>query len=129
MRLIKKPPGRRHNVRKIPPEHSRPIYRSSPPPKKCLVRNHYFAAQVETYYLAHRDDYKVEDEVRLRMIVLTNSADVDAPLARKLAEEILSKLNEGAAFADLAEIYSQGSQRKEKGDWGWSSERFYARIG
>jgi parvulin-like peptidyl-prolyl isomerase len=75
--------------------------------------------KIETYYVAHREDYKIEDEIRLRMIVLTNSVEVDAPPARKLAEELLSKLNEGTPFADLAEIYSQGSQRKEKGDWGW----------
>jgi len=76
--------------------------------------------KVETYYLAHREDYKIEEEVKLRMIYLTNSVDVDAPPARKLAEELLTKLNEGANFGDLAQIYSQGSQSKEKGDWGWT---------
>jgi peptidyl-prolyl cis-trans isomerase SurA len=78
--------------------------------------------KVESYYLAHREDYKIEDEVKFRMIVLTNSVDADAPPARKLAEELLSKLNEGANFADLAEIYSQGS-RKEKGDSDWMQQK------
>jgi parvulin-like peptidyl-prolyl isomerase len=36
-----------------------------------------------------------------------------------LAGEILSKIKEGAAFADMAAVYSQGSQRNQGGDWGW----------
>lgn len=75
--------------------------------------------KVETYYLAHRDEFKIEDEIKLRMIVLTNSVESDAPQTMKLAEEILAKLKEGAAFAEMATVYSQGSQRKEGGDWGW----------
>jgi peptidyl-prolyl cis-trans isomerase SurA len=75
--------------------------------------------KVETYYLAHKDDFKMEDEIKLRMIVLTNSADGDAPQTMKLAEEILAKLKDGAPFSEMASIYSQGSQRKDGGDWGW----------
>jgi len=79
--------------------------------------------KVESYYLGHREDYKLEDEVELRMIVLTNSVNADAPPAKKLAEEILSRLNDGADFGELAEIYSQGSQRREKGYWGWGERK------
>jgi peptidyl-prolyl cis-trans isomerase SurA len=75
--------------------------------------------KVETYYLAHKDDFKMEDEIKLRMIVLTNSVDSDAPQTMKLAEEIQTKLKDGATFPEMATIYSQGSQRKEGGDWGW----------
>ena len=75
--------------------------------------------KVENYYAGHRDDFKVEDEVKLRMIVLTNSVGSDAAPLRKLAEEILAKLKEGATFSEMASVYSQGSQRREGGDWGW----------
>src|SRR5258705_7073515 len=75
--------------------------------------------KVETYYLAHRDDFKVEDEVKLRMIVLNKTTETDAPQAARLAEEISGKLKDGAAFAEMATVYSQGSQRKDGGDWGW----------
>jgi len=77
--------------------------------------------KVETYYLAHRNDYKVEDEVKLRMIVLDRSSDTDtnAPDTKELAKEILRKLDEGASFAEMAKIYSQGSQRAQGGDWDW----------
>jgi peptidyl-prolyl cis-trans isomerase SurA len=73
--------------------------------------------KIETYYAAHKEDYKVEEEIKLRMIVLTNAPGVDEP--KKLAEEILGKINEGASFTEMAGIYSQGSQKKENGDWGW----------
>jgi peptidyl-prolyl cis-trans isomerase SurA len=75
--------------------------------------------KVNMYYVAHRDDYKLEDEVKLRMIVLTNSPNPEAPQPAKLAQEILSQLNEGASFAEMAGLYSQGSARKDNGDWGW----------
>jgi parvulin-like peptidyl-prolyl isomerase len=75
--------------------------------------------KVETYYLAHRDDFKVEDEVKLRMIVLDRSSDTNAPDTKELAKEILGKLDEGASFAEMAKIYSQGSQRAQGGDWDW----------
>jgi parvulin-like peptidyl-prolyl isomerase len=75
--------------------------------------------KVETYYLAHKNDFKVEDEVKLRMIVLNRSTDTNAPDAKELASEILRKLEEGASFTEMAKVYSQGSQRAQGGDWDW----------
>ena len=60
----------------------------------------------------------VEDQVKLRMIVL-NTGGGDPAETRKLAEEILGKINEGASFAEMASVYSQGSQRREGGSWDW----------
>jgi parvulin-like peptidyl-prolyl isomerase len=74
--------------------------------------------KVETYYLSHREDFKVEDQVKLRMIVLNKPKDGNGQ-TRKLADEIEGKLKEGAAFSEMATIYSQGSQRSQGGDWGW----------
>jgi parvulin-like peptidyl-prolyl isomerase len=73
--------------------------------------------KVESYYLAHRDEFKVDDEVKLRGIVLKTS-DADAPPS-ELAEEILTKLKGGAVFEQMAAVYSQDSHRKEGGEWGW----------
>lgn len=75
--------------------------------------------KVEAYYLEHKDDFKEEDQVKLRMIVLTNAPDADATQTRKLAGEILDRLNAGASFAEMASLYSQGSQKRDGGDWGW----------
>ncbi len=75
--------------------------------------------KIEKYYLENRDKYQVEDEVKLRMIVLNKPTKADAERVHKLAEEILAKLKEGATFAEMASVYSQGSQRSQGGDWGW----------
>jgi len=74
--------------------------------------------KVETYYLAHQDDFKVEDEIKLRMIVLNKTSDDDTNTSA-LAREILSQIKEGASFQQMASVYSQGSQRKQGGDWDW----------
>lgn len=83
--------------------------------KEIIISPH----KIEAYYLDHKNDFKEEDKVKLRMIVLTNAPDTDTTKTRKLAEEILGRLNSGASFGEMASIYSQGSQQKEQGDWGW----------
>ena len=74
--------------------------------------------KVETYYLGHTNDFKVEDEIKLRMIVLNKVADDDTNTPA-LAGEIRSRIQEGATFQEMATVYSQGSQRSQGGDWGW----------
>jgi peptidyl-prolyl cis-trans isomerase SurA len=74
--------------------------------------------KIESYYLAHTNDFKVDDEIKLREIVL-NKASGDDTNAANLAREIQTKIKEGASFAEMATVYSQGSQRSQGGDWGW----------
>lgn len=74
--------------------------------------------KIENYYNAHQDDYKVADEIKLRMIVL-NKTSADDTNTVNLAREIRDKIKEGAAFAEMASIYSQDSQRSQGGDRGW----------
>jgi parvulin-like peptidyl-prolyl isomerase len=74
--------------------------------------------KVESYYLAHQDDFKITDEVKLRMIVLNKSSEDDTNTLQ-LAREIKTKINEGATFQEMASVYSQGSQQHQGGDWGW----------
>ncbi|HUA68276.1 MAG TPA: peptidylprolyl isomerase, partial [Candidatus Saccharimonadales bacterium] len=74
--------------------------------------------KIESYYLAHQDDFKVEDQVKLRMIVLNKSSDDDTNTLN-LAREIRTKIKEGADFAQMASVYSQGSQQQQRGEWGW----------
>ena len=78
--------------------------------------------KIEVYYAAHTNDFKIEERVKLRMIVLNKGPD-DTGQTRKLADEILSKLNEGASFAEMARTESQGMHSSEGGEWGWV-ERF-----
>jgi peptidyl-prolyl cis-trans isomerase SurA len=72
--------------------------------------------KIEAYYIAHTNDFKIEEQARLRMIVLNKPAD-DPGQARKLADEILTKLKDGAAFAEMAKVYSQDSKASQGGDW------------
>ena len=74
--------------------------------------------KVETYYRAHQNDFKMEDQIKLRMIVL-NKTSADDTNTVKLANEILAKIKEGAKFEEMASVYSQGSQKNQGGDWGW----------
>ncbi len=75
--------------------------------------------KIEAYYQNHQDQFKLEDQVKLRMIVLDSTASPTPEGRKKLAEEILSKVKEDADFAQMAQVYSTGSQRKEGGDWSW----------
>ena len=75
--------------------------------------------RVEVYYLAHRDEFKVQDEVKLRMIVLKCPGASEAAKTEKLLADILTAIREGATFAEMATIHSEGSQRNQGGDLGW----------
>jgi parvulin-like peptidyl-prolyl isomerase len=74
--------------------------------------------KIENYYLAHQDDFKIEDEIKLRMIVL-NKTSSDDTNTLNLARDIQTKIKEGATFQEMAAVYSQGSQQHQGGDWGW----------
>jgi peptidyl-prolyl cis-trans isomerase SurA len=65
--------------------------------------------KVETYYEAHKDDFKMEDEVKLRIIVLTNAIPAQR---REMGVEVVRKIKEGAAFEEMANIYSAPRQAK-----------------
>jgi peptidyl-prolyl cis-trans isomerase SurA len=73
--------------------------------------------KIESYYAANREQFKVEDQVKLRMIVLNKTAEANAPDPKRLAEEILLKVKEGTAFSELAAIYSQRQQKDNTGEW------------
>ncbi|MBM3836156.1 MAG: hypothetical protein FJ403_23425 [Verrucomicrobia bacterium] len=75
--------------------------------------------KIESHYAQNLGKFKVEDQVKLRMIVVTNQPNDSAFSSKKMAQEILAKIEEGAAFDEMARIYSQGSQSAEGGDWGW----------
>ena len=74
--------------------------------------------KVEQYYLAHQDDFRLQEQIKLRMIVLNKSAPDDTNTLN-LAREIQAKIKDGAPFSEMAAIYSQGSQKNQGGDWGW----------
>ena len=74
--------------------------------------------KIESYYKANPDEFRLEDQIKLRMIVLTKSSPDDTNVI-KLAREIQAKIKDGTPFTEMAAIYSQGSQQHQGGDWGW----------
>ena len=74
--------------------------------------------KIENYYLAHQDAFKMGDEIKLRMIVLNKSSPDDQG-PHRMAAEIVTQIKQGASFAQMASVYSEGSQREQGGDWGW----------
>lgn len=74
--------------------------------------------KIEVYYVAHTNSFLVEEQVKLRMIVLNKTGD-DPTQAHKLADEILAKLDGGASFSEMASVYSQDSKRNQGGAWDW----------
>jgi len=58
------------------------------------------------------------------VIVLDSTAAATAEGRKRLAGDILTKVKEGADFAQMAAVYSTGSQKKEGGDWGWVERSF-----
>jgi peptidyl-prolyl cis-trans isomerase SurA len=76
--------------------------------------------RMENYYVANQEKYRLEDRVKLRMIVLTNGVGT-APL--ELAKEIAKKVDDGASFSEMARVYSHGSQAADGGDWGWVEKK------
>jgi peptidyl-prolyl cis-trans isomerase SurA len=76
-------------------------------------------SKIEKYYQEHAQNYQVKEQVKLRMIVL-NKTEGTGTNTVLLGQEIVGKLKQGASFAEMATVYSQGSQRGEGGDWGWA---------
>jgi parvulin-like peptidyl-prolyl isomerase len=74
--------------------------------------------KIENYFLAHQDEFRLGEEIKLRTIVLTRSGPDDTN-SLNLIREIQGRIKDGTPFAEMASVYSQGSQRSQGGDWGW----------
>jgi hypothetical protein len=75
--------------------------------------------KIERYYATNLTNFKLGEQVKLRMIVLNRSTVESVDEVKKLAQEIQAKVDQGTSFAEMASVYSTGSQRQEGGDWGW----------
>jgi peptidyl-prolyl cis-trans isomerase SurA len=74
--------------------------------------------RIQDYYLKHRDEFTSKEQIKLRMIMVP-ARTADQTSQKAMAEEILSKLVNGAEFERMAQIYSEDSTRNLGGDWGW----------
>ena len=69
-------------------------------------------AQVRDYYKQHQADFRTEDEVHVRQILLRDSS---------VADEIAAKLKSGASFEQLSMDHSLAANAKKGGDIGYVS--------
>jgi peptidyl-prolyl cis-trans isomerase D len=75
-------------------------------------------AEVQTYYTSHEAEYKTEEEVKTRHILIASKAGADAQsdaAAKVKAQDVLKQLQGGANFADLAKKYSEDPGSKDSG--------------
>jgi parvulin-like peptidyl-prolyl isomerase len=77
-------------------------------------------AAIEKYYNDHADEFKVEDQIKLRMIKIAQPPGSPPGASKQLAAEILRKIDGGVPFAEMAKEFSSDEQhRAAGGDWGW----------
>jgi peptidyl-prolyl cis-trans isomerase SurA len=79
-------------------------------------------AKIERYYQTNQARFTLGDQILLRTIVLTNVGENGPEAVLRQAQDILKKVDEGASFAEMATTYSDGTQRKDGGSWGWIGE-------
>jgi peptidyl-prolyl cis-trans isomerase D len=75
-------------------------------------------AEVQQYYNQHLNEYKVDEQAKVRHILVKvdSGADPKADAAAKAkAEDILKQLKAGGNFADLAKKYSDDPGSKDQG--------------
>lgn len=81
-------------------------------------KQHISDAEVQAYYNAHAADYKTEEQVKTRHILIASKAGADAQTdaaAKAKAQDVLKQLQAGGNFADLAKKYSEDPGSKDQG--------------
>jgi len=74
---------------------------------------------IQQYYNQNLVKFSLPYQIKLRMIVIKKEPGVNLTEARDLAQNLWEKLEAGADFVNLANVYSSGGQKNPGGDWGW----------
>jgi len=75
-------------------------------------------AEAQSYYDAHLAQYKTEEQVKTRHILIASKAGADAKTdaaAKAKAEDVLKQVQAGGKFAELAKKYSDDPGSKDNG--------------
>jgi tetratricopeptide (TPR) repeat protein len=78
--------------------------------------------QIEGYYQTNQQQFKLDDQLKLRLIELKCAATGGVAKVRERALAIKTKIDGGAPFAEMATAHSEGSQREDGGLCGWMQE-------
>ncbi|MCU0227050.1 MAG: peptidylprolyl isomerase [Bryobacterales bacterium] len=112
--------SRAENKVRIPEQRDFDIIRFSM--ERALEASPIPMSEIKAYYDANIDQYRLEEQARLRHILLSTEGKTDEQKAeiRKQAEALLQQLKGGADFAKLAREKSTDQvSAKEGGDLGW----------
>jgi peptidyl-prolyl cis-trans isomerase D len=74
--------------------------------------------EVQAYYSGHQAQYKTEEQVKTRHILIVAKAGADAATdaaAKAKAQDVLKQVQAGGKFADLAKKYSEDPGSKDNG--------------
>ncbi|HQF38044.1 MAG TPA: peptidyl-prolyl cis-trans isomerase [Opitutaceae bacterium] len=74
--------------------------------------------KIETYYNENKDKFYQDDAVEMRLIQINRNALTDDEL-RAAATNVITRLNAGEKFEDVAKDVSQDARKNRGGDWGW----------
>ncbi len=75
--------------------------------------------RIEEFYVKNKIRFYQPEALRLRQIILSPIADEGLVPLRQTARQIISELEAGSNFADIARKYSQDEMSRRGGDWGW----------
>src|SRR6478736_230311 len=75
--------------------------------------------RIEAYYNENKERFYQEDSVKLRLIQISRTPQDTDDTLKARAGTVVTELNAGSDFGDLARKYSQDSRKSKGGDWGW----------
>jgi len=75
--------------------------------------------RIEAYYNENKERFYQEDSVKLRLIQISRTPQDSDDTLKAKAGTVVTELNAGADFGDIARKYSQDSRKSKGGDWGW----------
>lgn len=82
--------------------------------------------KVDGAYVQSKEQFTTPEQIHLYMIAINKGAGLakgEADPQKALAEEIRSKIQSGARFDSLAQMYSEDSSKSTGGDWGWIDKK------
>jgi peptidyl-prolyl cis-trans isomerase D len=75
-------------------------------------------AEIQAYYAAHAAEYKTDEQVKTRHILISAKTGADAQTdaaAKAKAQDVLKQVQAGGNFADLAKKFSEDPGSKDQG--------------
>jgi peptidyl-prolyl cis-trans isomerase SurA len=94
--------------------------------RNSAVKSNFIGTETEIteYFRSHPEEFVVEEQLHLRMIVLTPPTpgeDGKTPPDRRkeLLEGLRAEVKAGKSFGELARQHSTDDSKEKDGDWGW----------